>query len=58
MRQYVVTVPGFTDQTAARPNFRESPFYTILEPLTSVMETKGVFFRTLLIMIANFDMCG
>jgi len=51
-------VPGFTDQTAARPNFRESPFYTILEPLTSVMETKGVFFRTLLIMIANFDMCG
>lgn len=31
-----------TDDVSARPNFKESPFYTIIESLTSVLECKGM----------------
>ena len=37
----------------ARLNFKESPFYTVLEHLTPIMETKGVFFYKLLILTLN-----
>jgi hypothetical protein len=34
--------PVITDRISGRLSFKESPFFTILTPLTSVMECKGI----------------
>ena len=47
-----------TDRPIARPNFKDSPFYTVLEPLTSVLECKGMCSMILVGVTLSFDFCA
>ena len=39
----------------ARPNFKDSPFYSVIEPLTSVMECKGTCLHRILVTFHSYD---